>query len=61
MEVVQGTMEYAVCGDGYVVMWIVGGFGVRRLRWYGLVCVGGGVCGYHMAFICEVGSGVLVQ
>ena len=30
VEAVRGTMEYAVCGDGYVVMWIVGGFGVRR-------------------------------
>ena len=30
VEAVRGTIECVVCGDGCVVMWIVGGFGVRR-------------------------------
>jgi hypothetical protein len=30
VEAVRGTMGCVVCGDGCVVMWIVGGFGVRR-------------------------------
>ena len=27
VEAVRGTMECVVCGDGCVVMWIVGGLG----------------------------------
>jgi hypothetical protein len=34
---------------------------VRHWVQYGLVCGGGGVSGCHMAFICGVDSGVLLQ
>jgi hypothetical protein len=58
-------MAYSVCVIGCAVMRTVGGLGVKQ-HWvkYELVCGGGGVSGVsgcHIAFLCGVISGVLLQ